>query len=239
MQGERGLAILRAIRGLLLPRVCPVCRLRLMEPVSLPCCSVCAGLLRLPDGPRCPGCGGLLDNTLAQCSECLERPPRTWLQAVSANHYDGPLRDLIGRFKYQNDTALAPVLAHLVAESWRRHGSGRPDLIVPIPLHWRRQFSRGYNQAQLLSCELSRELGIPMAMLLRRQHFTRQQARLDFSARQTNVKRSFSLDSGRSIAGLHLLLVDDVLTTGATLDAAARILVADGAVVSVLTIARG
>ena len=204
-----------------------------------PCCPVCAELLRLPDGPRCPGCGGFLDNTLAQCSECLERPQRAWVQAVSASHYDGPLRELVGRFKYRGDTALAPVLAHLAAESWRRHGSGRPDLIVPVPLHWRRQFSRGYNQARLLSQELSRELGIPMAMLLRRQRFTRQQASLDFSSRQTNVKRSFSLDSGHRIAGRHLLLVDDVLTTGATLDAAARVLAASEAVVSVLTIARG
>ncbi len=236
----QALAVWRAVRGLLLPRVCPVCRSRLMEDqVAHPCCLACADELRLSDGPRCQGCGGPLDNTLACCSECLEHPKRAWVQAVSANRYEGRLRELVCRFKYQGDTALAPVLAHLAAESWRRHGSGQPDRIIPVPLHWRRQFSRGYNQAQLLSHELSRELGIPLQMLLRRKRFTHQQARLDFSARQTNVRSSFSLGSGHCVSGLHLLLVDDVLTTGATLDAAARILVANGAAVSVLTIARG
>jgi ComF family protein len=190
--------------------------------------------------PRCLLCGGGRDGALDICSECLRYGERPWVHAVSACAFRGSVREAVHRLKYQGGTAMVPVLGAAMAADWRRHGRGEPEVIVPVPLYWTRQWGRGYNQAELLACYVGSELGLPSERLLRRRRRTAQQAMLNMDARRTNVRGVFAPAPGAKIAGRRVLLVDDVMTTGATLGEAARAL-GDAAVaaVSVLTAARG
>ena len=227
-----------AVDALVLPSLCPLCqRAGGLDGEGL--CADCRS--RLPDlpTPRCPSCGGTMGGVLGACGECLAVAARPWTRAVSVFPFQDAARELVHRFKYQDQPWLARFLGVRLAANWRRHGGGvLPDAIVPVPLHPWREFRRGYNQAELLARELARALDRPMRPWLRRCRWTRQQARLDHAARQRNVRGGFQvvrLPETRPT----LLLVDDVFTTGATLEAAARELLKGGAgAVMVATIAR-
>ena len=150
--------------------------------------------------------------------------------------YGGVLRRLIHLFKYQRVRTLEGPLADCLLRALPR--DLRFDAIVPVPLHWRRRWRRGFNQCELLARQVSRRTGIPVAKALRRPSASRAQAGLTLAARRHNVTtRSFSARS--TVAGQSILLLDDVLTTGSTATACARALKQAGAVrVSVLTVAR-
>ena len=227
-------------RELLVPNVCPACHAHLAAELGEPCAACRVKWQLLPE-PRCPGCGGFLDNSLKLCGECLRLGGDwPWDLAVSTAPFGGDLRDQIHRFKYQGATALVRPLARRMREAWEKFGDGRPDAVVPVPLHWWRELSRGYNQAELLADEITAPWQVPVRPLLRRHRWTRQQARLHFNARQKNMKGVFLPRHPRQAVSGHLLLVDDVMTTGATLAAAAETLRRAGAErISILTLARG
>ena len=227
-------------RELLVPNLCPACGVRLSAELGEPCAECLAGW-RPHAEPRCPGCGGHLDNALKFCGECLRmEEARPWDLAVSAAPFAGGIRDQIHRFKYQGATALARPFGRRMREAWERFGGAPPDAVVPVPLHWWRELRRGYNQAELLAREIAAPWGVPVENLLRRRRWTRQQARLPFHARQKNLQGVCAPRGPEAAAGRHLLLVDDVMTTGATLAAATETLRRAGAQqISVLTIARG
>ncbi|MFC6981225.1 ComF family protein [Microbulbifer taiwanensis] len=170
------------------------------------------------------------------CARCLQQPP-FFATASAAWHYAFPIGQLVQRFKYRNDLAAGHSLAQLAAEHLSP-GIEQPDLLVPIPLHWRRYWSRGYNQAQLIATEFGRRWRIPVdARLLRKLAGGDTQQQLKRAQRLRNLRGSFV--ASRPVDGLHIGLVDDVITTGATLDAAARTLLDTGAVkVSAYTLAR-
>jgi ComF family protein len=162
------------------------------------------------------------------------------VQAVSVFAFGGLPRDLIHRFKYQRHSYLAPVLAARMVRNWQRHGGGQADSVVPVPLHWVREIFRGYNQAELLARHVGLALDLPVQLAVRRRRWTARQAMLDFSRRQTNVRGVFQMRMSSGLAGRHVLVVDDVLTTGATLSAVTEVLLEAGvAAVSLLTAARG
>jgi ComF family protein len=147
---------------------------------------------------------------------------------------------VIHRFKYSGETFLAPMIAHEMAENWRNYGSDSVDVIVPVPLHWTKRLVRGYNQSELLAAIIARRLEVPTLEGLNRCRRTRQQAMLDFDQRQHNMKGVFNVRRGSAVAGKNVLLIDDVLTTGATLAAAAGAVKDAGADnIYVLTAARG
>lgn len=152
------------------------------------------------------------------CGACLQHPPP--LQAVrAAFDYAFPLDRLAPRLKFHRDFAAGRVLAQCMAD--RFGGLPRPDAIVPIPLHASRLRQRGYDQALELARLLGRALDAPVrADVLRRNKATHAQSRLDASARQRNLRDAFGVDAGRHVPA-HVVLVDDVMTTGATLHAAA------------------
>jgi len=151
--------------------------------------------------------------------------------------YDGVLRDLIHLLKYSRIRTLAGPLAEYLIAAYPREE--RFDAIVPMPLHWRRYWRRGFNQSALLARQLGRRCGIPVLGAVRRSRATPPQAGLANAKRRVNVMGAFAPARGRSVKGLRILLVDDVMTTGATASSCAGALKRAGAsYVAVLTLAR-
>ena len=226
---------------LVAPPLCPRCQERLAPRGAL--CETCTeAVARLPEGEAacCRACGGPLHAVASGvCRRCAENPP-PWFRGVSALDYHGEAGDLVRAYKYGRQTALADYFATEMARAWRLHGApARPQVLVPVPLHPLRQMTRGFNQAALLCRLLSGRLGLPVVEALRRKRATGHQARLDAAARRRNMRRAFSVTRADRLRGKSVLLVDDVMTTGATLAACAEALAAAGAAeVSVLTVAR-
>jgi ComF family protein len=141
--------------------------------------------------------------------------------------FEGPLRDTIHRYKYREEHARAASLAGLLLDG-ARLDPARYDLIAHVPLHARRRRQRGYDQSQLLARAVARALNVPAAEGLLRSVRTRPQVGLGYQERQENVRGAFAW-SGASLAGARVLLLDDVITTGATMRAAASPLLEAGA----------
>ena len=154
--------------------------------------------------------------------------------AYSFGAYEGVLRELIHLYKYGKVRTLARPLSGLLAQALPRDEAF--DAAVPVPLYWRRRLQRGFNQAELLARGLSRRTGIPVVKALGRVRPTPTQAGLSNSARRQNVVKAFR---ARSVPGQRILLIDDVMTTGATATSCALALKQAGARrVALLTVAR-
>jgi ComF family protein len=179
-------------------------------------------------------CGVTLEHPLAGavCERCWSSIASYPAPATAIGEYDGTLREIIHALKYQGRRSTAPRLAALM----RQHGTGvlsGADCVVPVPLHRARERERGFNQAE----DLARGLGLPVACVLRRNRQTRPQVDLTATDRRENVADAFAVSS--AAPGPVVVLVDDVTTTGATLEACARVLRAAGArEVRTLTAAR-
>jgi ComF family protein len=155
----------------------------------------------------------------------------------SYGEYEGNLRKLIHVFKYGGVTPLAPELGRLLNGALPREEQF--DVIVPMPLHWRKRLQRGFNQSELLANFLSKRTGIPVLGALKRRKRTDPQAGLTRAQRRTNVAGAFEVRGRDKVEGRHVLLIDDVLTTGATASACSAVLKRAGARrVTVLTLAR-
>jgi ComF family protein len=224
---------------------CAACDAELDRPLASPVCDACwAGVLTIAP-PTCVCCGDALASSRDDgpwCLRCRRREPAFEL-ARSAGRYDGSLRLIIHAFKYGRRRALARPLAALM----RKAGAdllASVDAAVPVPLHPARSLRRGFNQAD----DLARELGLPVWRVLRRVRHGPPQADLPAAGRHANVQSAFVVRCGPagSIASWRpalrnrsVLLVDDVMTTGATLDACGRALLETGVRrVSALTVAR-
>jgi ComF family protein len=157
--------------------------------------------------------------------------------AYSWGDYSGSLRKLIHVFKYGGCSPLAEPLGALLGRALPR--TQQFDLIVPMPLHWRRRVGRGFNQSEALARILSKRTGLPVKCAVRRRKPTPPQAGMTAAERRANVSGAFRVRSKNDIDGRHVLLIDDVLTTGATAGACAAVLKRAGAArVTVLTLAR-
>jgi ComF family protein len=197
--------------------LCAACAGQISAP-PMPRCERCdRSLLRTP-GPRCPACVALLRES---AGPPLER-------IIVAADYRGPVGSAIRALKYRGRRRLARPLAALLVGAMRR-ADLRVDLVLPMPLHRERSRERGYNQATLLARPLVRTLRAPLREgALLRVRATLPQTRLDRHQRRENVAGAFALAAGaaESLAGKRIALVDDVTTTGATLEAAAEALLA-------------
>jgi ComF family protein len=157
--------------------------------------------------------------------------------AYSFGPYDGKLRSLIHLLKYSGVRTLAKPLGRHLSLALPREE--RFDLVIPMPLHWLRLWRRGFNQSGLLAREIARRNGIPLRNAVRRTRLTSPQAGLSNSKRRVNVAGAFAVRRKSSVEGLRILLVDDVMTTGATASACASALKKAGARhVALLTLAR-
>lgn len=183
-------------------------------------CAACH--LDLPwNHSACARCGLPLPRAAPRCGRCQGgRPVQAATQAVF--RYEPPLDRLLPRLKFHGDLAAGRLLVQLLAQ--RLAGAPRPDALVPIPLHRRRLRQRGYDQALELARPLACRLGVPLlAGRLVRQRATAAQSELDANARKGNVRGAFALVPGAPLP-VHVALFDDVMTTGATLAEAARVL---------------
>lgn len=211
---------------------------------------------------RCPGCGAEGPPICAACLPALDARldlpagiaiglpsdvPPPLLQLEWCAPFTGLIRDALHQLKYAGEKRLAGPLGAAIARRWRVAGAGG-DLLVPVPVHAARARTRGYDQAELIARAAAKELGRPCASILERERATVAQFDLDRSTRATNVHGAFRLlprasrqaiEDPRPLRGRWIVLIDDVVTTGATLAACAEPLIAAGAIgVSAATVAR-
>lgn len=195
-------------------------------------CPSCAQLVEPVPPTICEHCGRVQSVRVCSCAVCTGGPPTALYQVRAAGLYVEPLRRFIHLFKYEGRPDLAPDLArylaaNLAGDEWQNLAH-RFDLLVPVPLHAARQKQRGYNQSALLAQGLSARTGLPVRLdLVERVHHTRAQVGLSAAERRANVQDAFAARG--SCSGLHILLIDDVYTTGATLAACAGCLQEAGA----------
>lgn len=195
--------------------LCTRCRAAL-SPCSCEACAVCARPLAahaLPEDYR--------------CGACRERPP-AFDCLIALWSYRPPLDAVVRGLKFGRLDYLGGHLAAALVDGLGDRLTGF-DRIVPIPLHWRRRLARGYNQAEQIARPLAARLGLPCATLLTRRRATPPQSLLGKAGRLANLRKAFRVPRPEKVRGLNILLVDDVATTGATLDAAARVLKNAGA----------
>lgn len=222
------------------PTRCGVCDAGL-PPGATPLCPSCAAAFPRWTGRACRVCGAALPDGGARCRECRNRR-RDFRFCRSFGLYAGALKRAALLFKYAGRDALARPLGECLEAVARRPELRDADLLVPVPLHFIRRHARGYNQAELLARALSDRIGVPVVDALRRRRWTRPQAGLHREARRRNVAGVFEVRRAETVPvkGRRALLIDDVCTTGATLEACARALREAGARrVDALTLARG
>ena len=235
-------ALFSPLFNLVFPDDCRVCGVALSGVSRIPVCERCLKApqplaaeffcvaCRMPFLNRSP-----LDES-GRCALC--RLGLSGFDAVySFGSYEGALRKLIHLFKYDGVRPLARVFGKFLAPSIPI--DDRFDIIVPMPLHWRRRWQRGFNQSALLAREIARRLNLPLRKVVRRTRSTAAQAGLTNAKRRANVRGAFRIKSRVRLDGMRVLLVDDVLTTGATAASCARVLKRAGAAsVTVLALAR-
>lgn len=161
------------------------------------------------------------------CGRCRARPP-AYDGLAAAFAYEPPVDKVIGALKFRRLEYLGEELAAALLSALGDQAEGH-DLVVPVPLHWRRRLGRGFNQAESIARPLARSLGLPLAMALRRRRATSAQARLERAARLRNPRGAFAIREAHAVRGARVILVDDVVTTAATVQAAAAALKAAGA----------
>jgi ComF family protein len=232
------LAILkRAIEiflNLLFPSKCLLCH-RLYPSLI---CPDCLSQIKPFSGKTCSLCGVPLQGKSNLCFQCTINPP-LFQKAIFYGLYEGKLEEAILRFKFQDHPDLAEPLGKLMIQKWLQSGNN-VDLVTSVPLSSKRLRIRGYNQAELLARVVAKGLNVPYRNLLKKKRETLEQSKLKREERLKNLIGVFQASSSQSLSGEKVLLVDDVLTTGATASECAKTLLSMGASsVYVLTLARG
>lgn len=182
-------------------------------------CSRCYRLLKL--SPYCGCCGAPLETSHLGCGECFRNEPK-WQRILQISAYQEPLAEWIHRFKFQHQHWLHLPLARLLLlalkQAQRTHFFSLPEVILPVPLHWQRYWQRGYNQAELLARPLAEWLNIPLdVQSLQRIRSTTSQRELNAAQRRRNLKGAFCYQPLKPYK--RVAIVDDVVTTGSTLNA--------------------
>ena len=235
-----------AVTSVLFPSGCRLCEALLTRADRLPVCGACLESFRKIPEETCTRCGqpwpegGDVDGDESLCRECRERG-FAFDAARSFGVYDGGLARAIVLMKFERIEPLGAWFAKRLAEAARRlPPQFAPDLIVPVPLHRTRQRERGFNQVDLFGRPLAKKLGLPYRpVLLKRERPRPEKHLLHFEERWEAVRGAFVIREGGRVDNLRILLLDDVMTSGATLDACSRALLEAGAKsVAGLTIAR-
>jgi ComF family protein len=234
---------MKRLLDILYPRQCIGCGVSSPETFRYICWDCWSACSRV-EAPFCVLCGdpvaGAVDHDFT-CYSCSAEPP-AFDQARSAVRYDGAVGEALRQLKYGHGIWLVPDLADLLHTCIRAEYPEQTfDVVVPVPLHHVRRRERGFNQSAVLAQELGRRIGCPSALgMLHRSLPTISQTNLTAKERLSNVSGAFQHKKGKRLAGRRVLLVDDVMTTGATVNTCAKALKKGGAVsVHVITAARG
>jgi len=236
---RKSASLLRGILDIILPPVCYACGNRCSGKYGL--CEVCLDKIVCIPPPHCPKCGRRLANGEHICRECTGKPShieRGW----SCCYYDGTIKDLIHLFKYNRYLGLIDIFKDVMADFVKKNKIEKHiDLIVPVPVHPAKQRERSYNHAQVLASSLSDIFSIPMdCKNLKKIKWTQSQSELDKEKRLKNVKDSFFVIEKQVFSERNVLIVDDVYTTGATINECAKALLDAGSgKVYSLALARG
>jgi ComF family protein len=229
--------------GAVLPVGCLACGEPLVERRStLNLCPACRKGIRSLPAPACAVCSrplaGYAGEAQGHCCPACRASPPAFERLLALWSYEPPVDTVLLALKFRRLDYLA---GHLAGEILKGLAARLPVVegVVAVPLHWRRQLLRGYNQAELIAGPIAKELGVPLLAVLAKRRATRPQSRLQRKQRMANLRKAFAVRRPDRIAGRRLLLVDDVATTGATLQSAASALKAGGAsAVFALVVAR-
>lgn len=228
--------------SILYPPHCAACAASTESQVFV--CPPCAKEARKIEKPFCRRCSQPFDGSITSeftCTNCKDR--RFHFDcAVAPYRSHGIVREFVHRFKYEHAYYLRRPLANWAAEGLvDKRILVRPyDFLVPVPLHPTRKRERGFNQAEAIASLLSKRTGKPVASALRRTRYTTTQTRLDRAERMENLRGAFQVRQPSLVRDRHLILVDDVFTTGSTIEECARVLHEAGAAsLRALTVARG
>jgi ComF family protein len=229
--GRLGRFALEGANHLLWPAVCDCCGCPVSADDKRLCRDCWNELLECTAGEYCPSCGkdvskyGIINGRCAQC----ESLKLSFDGIARAGVYDGVLRDMILAFKFHDRTELGGILCELANSAFMGSTFRQDtDMIVPVPLHWRRRFGRGFNQAQLISKGLAHGSADVDTDLVRIR-YTERQWSLSPAKRKRNVKGAFTVRKGHNYSGKSACLVDDITTSYATLNECARTLKEAGA----------
>ena len=235
--------VLRHITDIVFPSQCISCAAILQPITEKVFCSACREKIKFLTGSICPICGIMFfDSPSAShlCGNCLEKKPYfSYARAVAS--YETIILNAIHQFKYSRDLSIGILLASLMADfSFPDLDFRDYSLIIPVPLHIKKLRKRGFNQSIILADSIGKKWQIPVNFsLLKRCKFTLTQTGLNKKERQRNIKGAFEVRDKEKIAGRNIILIDDVYTTGATLNECAKKLIKAGAQkVAVLTLAR-
>lgn len=217
---------------MVLPSPCIVCQEELpWQSRSGSCCEACWSSLPRIVEPKCTSCACVWTTTERNvrytCGRCIESPPRfQWIDAWG--HYSGGLEQVLHRFKFSRHEFLAGPLAGLLSETLEARTGEAFDCVVPLPMHPRRERTRGFNQATLLAAELARRSRLRLRTdLATRTRLGTPQSSLPRAERGANVRGSFA--ASNKCRGMSILIVDDICTTGETINACSSALLSAGA----------
>lgn len=237
------IAALNDVSDVIFPPQCMGCAEILHPQNGKLFCPACKEKIRFITGSLCPVCGTTFSNSPAEnhlCGNCLEN--KTYFSCARAVvSYETIILHAIHQFKYGNNISVGALLASFMADfSFPDVDFTDYSLIVPVPLHIKRLRQRGFNQSLILARALAKKWQIPVNFsLLKRHKFTETQTGMNKTERKQNIKGAFEVRDKENIAGKNIIIVDDVYTTGATVNECAKILIKAGAQkVTVLTLAR-
>ena len=232
-------AVAETALDLLYPPRCPFCE-KIVKFGSRAHAECLAALPRVP-GRRCAVCGKPVMESDMLCEDC-EKTKHRYRQGMGAFLYEGTMRDAVLAFKFRGKKEYGTALGQLLAqEGGEALHVWKTELLIPVPMSRKKERKRGYNQAAVLASEVSREAGIPLRkdLVIRRKETEAMKA-LGAEARRGNLAEAFLLTDPAAIYGKNLCIIDDIYTTGATVDAMAAILCAQGAAdVTFLTLCIG